>query len=242
MANDGLLNLLEPLEPESLVAWRDSDSCYPFGQQSRSTEPRYGLSLHQAEMPCYNAICAGLDSNALSLAVSAMNIIKIFRALKADEAGYQFHEMLEISTESPQINDLAWGPGCIKPFDLIATACDDGYVRIFEVTTPHNNDLTPSINSKSAQTSRNQTSPTTTRNTPSGIGAGLAGQSRTAIRNNSDFPQIKHEWKQLPSLRAEDGDSRPVWKVRWMHDGKSPNPVRWPDCSSKRRKCLGVYR
>ena len=220
IAQDGLLSLLEPLEPESLSAWRETDSCYPFGQQSRSTEPRFGLSLHQAEIPCYNAMCAGLDSNALSLAVSAINIIKVFRALKPDETGYQFYEMLEINTELPLINDLAWAPGCIKPYDLVAAACDDGCVRIFEVTTPHESNVAHNKAMRSAGTAKDRLSSTTARSVPSGIGAGLAGQTRVKSRNDSTSFQVKHEWRQLPELRAGDSDGRPVWRVRWMHDGK----------------------
>lgn len=221
ITHDGLLSLLEPLEPESLVAWRETDSLFPFGQQSRSSEPRFGLSLHQAEMPCYYAVAAGLERNALSLAVSAMSTIKIFRALKPDETGYQFHEMLEITTDSLLINDLAWAPGCIRPYDLVAAACDDGFVRIFEITTPYHSDLGLSALSRTSGAMKNRTSSLTARSAPSGIGAGLAGVSRTSIRSNASSSRIKHEWKELTSLRTNGDECKPVWRVRWMHDGKT---------------------
>ena len=221
IARDGLLSLHEPAEPESLTAWRETDSCYPFGPLSRSTEPRFGLSLHQAELPCYNAICAGLDPNALSLAVSAMGVIKVFRALKPDETGYQFYEALEIVTESPLVNDLAWAPGSIRPFDLIAAACDDGCVRIFEITTPHSTNLLFKAWSRSVGADIKRTSLPTASNAPSGVGAGFAGMSRMAARQNDDPFRVRHEWKQLSILQSDDGhDRRPVWRVRWMHDGE----------------------
>lgn len=232
---DGLLSLLEPLEPESLVAWRETDSLFPFGQQSRSSEPRFGLSLHEAEMPCYNAVAAGLERNALSLAVSAMNAIKIFRALKPDETGYQFHEMLEIATESPLINDLAWAPGCIRPYDLVAAACDDGCVRIFEITTPHNSDLGLNALSKDSGVAKNRTSSLTARSAPSGIGAGLAGVSRTSTRFNAPSSRIKHEWKELTNLRTDENECKPVWRVRWMHDGKTYHGLDVHQCSYRPR-------
>ena len=219
MTHDGCLSLLEPTEPESLTAWKETDSIYPFGQQPRSAEPRYGLSLHQAERPCYDAILAGLDANALSLAVSATNIIKIIRALKLDESGYQLHNMLEIATDISLINDLAWAPGCIRPYDYVAAACDDGSVRIFEISTPHEVDSASGIVPRSSGLTNfhGRTQNTASRNTPSGIGAGLAGASRAAARDSSGSPKIKHEWKAIGKLQPDD--SQPVWKVRWMHDG-----------------------
>lgn len=216
MTHDGLLNLLEPLEPESLASWRETDAFYPFGQQSRSSEPRYGLSLQPTEAPCYDAICAGLDLNALSLAVSATGVIKILRGLKADESGYQFYEMLEIATESPQINDLAWVPGCIRPFDLVAAACDDGYVRLFRIDIPHDANASRAALSQRVPSARASTGNAGTA--PSGIGAGLAGVSRTAARQSSGAPRIRHEWQELASLQS---DRKAVWKVRWMNDGES---------------------
>ena len=147
-----------------------------------------------------------------------MGVIKIFRALKPDETGYQFHEMLEIATESRLINDLAWAPGCIRPFDLVSAACDDGCVRIFEITTPHEVNLASTALSRSAAAATTGTPSTTARTAPSGIGAGLAGVSRIAARHSAASLRIKHEWKELKSLQHDDG--KPVWKVRWMHDGK----------------------
>lgn len=218
MTHDGCINLLEPYEPESLTAWKETDSIYPFGQQPRSAEPRYRLSFHQAERPCYDAIEAGLDVNTLSLAVSGTNIVKIFRALKSDDSGYQFHEVLEIATSATLINDLAWAPGCIRPYDLVAAACDDGLVRIFKITTPHEVDFTAGDRPSNIMAGRRRHSYLTPRNARSGIGAGLAGASRAGARNSISTPRIKHEYEEVATMQPEG--SRPVWKVRWMHDGE----------------------
>ncbi|KAL8828057.1 MAG: hypothetical protein Q9191_002812 [Dirinaria sp. TL-2023a] len=221
MAHDACLSLLEPTESGSLTAWKETDSIYPFGQQPRSAEPRYGLSLHQAERPCYDAVIAGLDANALSLAVSATHIIKVMRALKPDESGYRFYEMLEIVTDASLINDLAWAPGCIRPYDYIAAACDDGSVHLFEITTPHegNSESGGLPRSSGSEVARAGIQATMSKNTPSGIGAGLAGASRAAARDSSGSARIKHEWKALAKLQPDN--SGPVWKVRWMHDGST---------------------
>ena len=221
VTHDGLLSLLEPSEPESLTAWKELDQIYPYGQHSRGTEPRFRLSLHRSERPCYTALMAGVDPKALSLAVSAMSFIKIYRALKIEEGNYQFHEMIEIATDSPLINDVSWAPGCIRPYDLIAAACDDGCVRVFEVTTPTNpitSSRTTSV-APSLPDHGSDLSSITAQKAPSGIGAGLAGVLRAAARNHGGVANIKHEWKEVAALYHDD--CVPVWKVEWMHEGKN---------------------
>lgn len=212
-----LLSLLEPSDVASMTTWKEIDAVYPFGQQTRATEPRSRVSFHQAVEPCYDAVIAGLDSKALSIAVSATNVIKIFRALKSEDASYQFYEMLEMKTNTSLINDVAWAPGCIRPYDLIAAACDDGSVRIFEITTPHDSKGPSTAKTINVYPGKDRTK--TTRNTPSGIGAGLAGATRAPGRQIGGSVRIRHEWKEVASLSHDE--SAPVWRVRWAHDGGS---------------------
>ena len=222
ITHDGLLSLLEPSEPEALHSWRELDVIYPYGQHSRGTEPRFRLSFHHSERPCYNAVIAGLDPKALSLAVTATNLIKIYRAIKREEGNYQFFETLEISTNASLINDVSWAPGCIRPYDLIATACDDGLVRIYEVATPHDRDVSTWKENKSMLLGSDRTVgiSAASRNAPSGIGAGLASASRVAAASHNAAGVItaKHDWKEIAALSPDDRE--PVWKVKWVHDGK----------------------
>lgn len=228
ITHDGLLSLLEPGDPESLGSWNVIDNIYPFGQHHRGTEARFRLSFHQGEGPSTNALFAGLDPNAISLAVSAIERIKVYRAVKSgepSESNYLFYEMIEIHTDAI-INEIAWAPGCLQPFDVIAAACNDGTVRIFEVDTPDEVDAsskTPAVRayrSSGPQRALSTTS-TTMRNAPSGIGAGLAGMSRNAPpREVMNSLNIKHEWKQAALLSH---DEAPVWKIRWIYDGKHKN-------------------
>lgn len=223
MTRDGLLSLLEPAEPESLGLWKEVDSVYPFEQYPRGTEPRFRLSFHQSERPCYNAILAGIDARALSLAVSAINFVKIFRAVKPDEGNYQLYEMAEIVTNTTYINDVAWAPGCIRPNDLIATACDDGTARIFRIATSHDNNASlPARTEPPDILHGNMREPIPqARKNPSGIGAGLAGVSRAAAaaaRQVTSTATVKHEWTEIAVLPHDD--EAPVWKVEWMYDGQ----------------------
>ena len=230
ITHDGLLSLLEPADPESLGSWNVIDNIYPFGQHHRGTEARFRLSFHQGEGPSSNAILAGLDLSAISLAVSAIDHMKVYRAVKAgepSESNYLFYEMIEINTNAT-INEIAWAPGCLHPYDTIAAACNDGTIRIFEVDTPY--ELAVSPRTPAAKTYKSngpqRALPATSRNAPSGIGVGLAGMSRNAppreVMNNLN---IKHEWKQA-ALLSHDG--APVWKIRWICDGNYQ--CRWRLC------------
>ena len=226
LTHDGLLTLLEPSEPESMSTWKEVDAFYPFGRHSRGSEPRSQLSFHQSERPCYDAIIAGLDPKALSLAVSAMNAVKIFRALKSEDSNYQFHEMLEIKTHASVINDIAWAPGCIRPYDLIATACDDGSVRIIELTTPYDGRPSSSLSAiDQSRMNRSRALSSIQRNAQSGIGAGLAGATRATARNYDGLARIRHEWKEVANLTHYE--NVPVWKVRWTYDGSSSTNKCW---------------
>ena len=159
--------------------------------------------------------------NAISLAVSAIEHIKVYRAVKSgetSESNYLFYEMIEIHADAV-INEIAWAPGCLHPQDLIAAACNDGTVRIFEVDTPHEVDASSKTLAVKADKSNEpqKALPAALRNAPSGIGAGLAGMSRNAPpREVMNSLNIKHEWKQAALLSH---DEAPVWKIRWMYDG-----------------------
>ncbi|KAL8735230.1 MAG: hypothetical protein Q9166_001106 [cf. Caloplaca sp. 2 TL-2023] len=221
VSKDGLLSLLEPSEPGSLHAWRELDSTYPFGQHSRgSLEPTLRLSLHQAERPSYEAILAGLDPKAISLSLSAANSIKILRATRSEDGNFQLYQMLEILGMTTTINDVSWAPGSMRPCDLIAAACDDGSVRVYEVTTPY--DRVPTSqhmgSDQRSLTRERRNSSKSARRAPSGIGAGLAGFSSAEVTHRSSGGvRIQHSWKETAVLSREGGS--PAWRVRWIHDG-----------------------
>lgn len=160
----------------------------------------------------------------MSLAVSALNSIKVYRATKPEEpseGNYEFYEVLHIGIGNPLINEIAWAPGCLHSFDVIAAACDDGTIRIFHIDTPH--DLDGSSRALSTRlpqlngSSRAQLP--ISRNAPSGIGAGLANMSRvTASRRDvTNRLNIKHESREVAVLPHGGGSS--VWKIRWIYDG-----------------------
>ncbi|KAL8709295.1 MAG: hypothetical protein Q9220_005888 [cf. Caloplaca sp. 1 TL-2023] len=222
VSKDGLLSLLEPTEPGSLHAWKELDTMYPFGQHARGSEPNFNLSIHQAERPSYEAISAGLDPKAISFCLSSNHSIKVIRATKSDESNYQLHEMLEITSIVSAVNGIAWAPGSFRPYDLIAAACNDGCVRLFEVTVLHDGDLEPHNHGprSGSFTRERQSSSALGRKALSGIGAGLAGVSRGEPgQRRSGGSGIQHVSREVALLSHEKGS--PVWKVRWTYDGSA---------------------
>ena len=128
--------------------------------------------------------------------------------------------MHDMHTDTALINEIAWAPGCLRAFDVIAAACDDGTVRIFEVDTPHESDSsskTPAAPKPLQSLGPPRGTSFTSRNAPSGIGAGLAGMSRDTAARRGMAHEVKHESRQVAVLAPDE--PAPVWKVRWLHDG-----------------------
>lgn len=225
LTHDGLFSLSELSDPEKITSWTQIDHFYPFGHHHRGTEARFRLSFQQSEGPSSNALLAGVDLNTMSIAISAMNFIKVFRGIKPtepSEGNYQFYEVIEVLLEGTLVNEIAWAPGSLRPYDVIAAACDDSTVRIINVDVVRD---TNSPVEASATRPRNsdgygKTAPATSRKGPSGIGAGLAGIYRLTAprRDNSVKSSIIHEIEEVAALPHDDGS--PVWKVRWLYDGK----------------------
>ena len=220
----GLLSLFEMADPESLASWTHIDQAYPFGQHHRGTEARFALSFQQSIGPAANAVLAGLDPRAMSIAVSAMNLVKIYRIIPSEnsESDFRFCEVFMLPVEGALINEIAWAPGCLSPHDIVAAACDDGTVRILFLDTPYDaiNNTKDNLSIESQSHDVDRATPFRPANTPSGIGAGLAGLNRTTGFNQdlSDYLPIKHVMSEVALLPHDEGT--PVWKVRWMHDGK----------------------
>ena len=238
VTHDGFLNLLEAPDPESLSSWSPIASILPFGRHPRGTEAKFRMSFHQSEGPSSHAVLAGVDPGAISIAVSALKSIKVYRAIKPSdfpESNYQFCEMVEMRTDTTSINEIAWAPGCLHPCDVIAAACEDGSVRVFEIDTPRDLDGPPKgLTEKQSHSNENglrKIAPSAIRNAPSGIGAGLAGISRHEAAARSDERNdlnIAHEWKEVAVLPHNDGS--PVWKVRWTHDGIFSSNISFKTC------------
>jgi nucleoporin SEH1 len=243
ITRDGYLSLYEPLDHDNLAGdWTPMHQQYVCSTPSPQVETGFRATWHKEKLPCWTAIEAGLDRKSLSLAVAAMDIVKIFRTDK----DRKWFVSAELTGAKQVIRDVAWANGSMRGYDLLATASKDGFVRIYEVSTPY--DLTSAAAAAAAVESSpglnaaagNETfSPmvgttqgrgiqrSTTATAQSGIGAGLAARSSQQSGNTQQLSEkttanlapgrIKQTVKKVAEIAAHGGS---VWRVAFSQTGK----------------------
>ena len=90
---------------------------------------------------------AGVGPDSLGLVAAGMDTVKVYRSRDIEATSYgeshtrkEFYLAVEIHGHRGLVRDLAWAPGNIRGHDLIATACQDGHVRVFRIETPFSDD------------------------------------------------------------------------------------------------------
>lgn len=184
----------------------------------RQEETGFKVCFHHEKLPCWTAVMAGLDRKSIGLAVAAMDVVKIFRTDK----NRKFYVAAELSGARNIIRDVSWANGAMRGYDLVATASKDGAIRIYELSSPKPaQTLAPSTATSLTSSHTDSTnSPRTARKVPSGIGAGLAGASKTgdnAEDNEQNPGQVKHIVRKIAELTQHHGA---VWRVSFSQMGK----------------------
>jgi nucleoporin SEH1 len=157
---------------------------------------------------------AGLDRKSLSLAVSVMDTVKIFRSDK----DRKFYTAAELKGSDALIRDVAWANGSMRGFDVIATASKDGYVRVYELHTPGISETSASQSKHATEVPSGLKSPTYSKPNQSGIGAGLAGGPRSGRNEEQGRPgRVNQEARLAAELAAHSGA---VWQVNFSQMGK----------------------
>ena len=197
---------------------------------ARGEETSFKVSFDPNLEPCYNAIRQGVQRDSLGLIVASMGRASIWRTKEISHTvslgsatTREFYLAAELRGHRGLVRDIAWAPGNIRGFDVVATACKDGFVRVFTVTTPakggkeaSNKDyakLPEQVSVPAYKSAENGA-----RNAPSGIGAGLAG-ARSANRQEAEGKQgeVLHLVKEVSKLEAS---RTPVWRVEFDDDGQ----------------------
>ncbi len=212
---DGYLMVCEPVDQDDLTDWHFPFANYIRATPSRQDEASFRVAFHGETLPCWAAMEAGLDRKALSLAVAAMDTVKVFRTDKER----QFYQVAELTGARDIIRDVAWANGSMRGFDIIAAAGKDGITRVYELTTVKpasaGGDFMSSLNEiPSSPRGRGA------RQQPSALGAELAGASRSI----PPFPEedarpgrIKHQAKMVAELNHGHGA---VWRINFSMLGE----------------------
>ncbi|KAF2663892.1 WD40 repeat-like protein [Microthyrium microscopicum] len=220
ITRDGLLSIYEPVDHDNLggdmtVIMKEEVCASP----SRQEETGFRVAWHKEKLPCWTAVEAGLDRKALSLAVAAMDKVKIYRTDKERK----WYQAAELVGARGIIRDVAWANGAMRGYDVIATASKDGAVRVYDVTTPIDHSTRAGADSSSLEPGTPPApAPGKPRITaPSGLAVGLANTSglvKDQYRNSDkNVPgRIRHEAKMVAELTAHNGS---VWRVAFSQLG-----------------------
>ncbi|EON68219.1 hypothetical protein W97_07477 [Coniosporium apollinis CBS 100218] len=220
ITRDGYLSVYEPVDQDSFSEWKAMVETYVCPTPSRQEETSFRVCFHREKLPCWKAIMAGLDRKALSLAVAAMDVVKIYRQ---DTKDRRFYEAVELKGARDLVRDVAWANGSMRGFDVVATASKDGAIRIYELHTPQPAQAAEAGESAPGSSSASEAtvSPRVRagKSAPSGIGAGLAGASRAkegAQENEKNPGRIKHVVKLVAELTKHHGA---VWRLSFSQMG-----------------------
>ena len=222
---DGMVSLLEPVDPEKFDDWMEIDQFWVCGGPvPRGVETSFKVAFQQAERSNYMAMARGNGVETLSLAVAAMEVVKVYRLVRSGEGArsrYHFLPPSAILTGSGcLIRDIAWSPESFVRHDCIATAAADGFVRFYDMFTHPaggSNDTQSGSQRKPLASNSGAISTRAQSHAPSGIGAGLAGSFR-ADPSSASLP-VSHEWKLIDTIKHEG-----VWRVAWIRAGEKPSP------------------
>ncbi|OAA56695.1 nuclear pore protein [Niveomyces insectorum RCEF 264] len=143
LAADGTLTVLENEVPENLGDYASVDELRVCPKPARGEEASFCVRFDPNPDPCFTALRAGVPADALSLVVAAMDSVKIYRTRPITTASYglqgtakAFYLAAEIKGHRGLVRDVAWAPGNFRGYDILATACQDGYVRVVRLDTP----------------------------------------------------------------------------------------------------------
>lgn len=246
LAADGRLFVLENDQPENLSEYSPVDDFPVCPRPARGEEVSFRVRFDPNPEPCYTALRAGVPSDALGLVVAAMDTVKVYRSRDVVATSYgvqstqkEFYLAVEIAGHKGLVRDVAWAPGNIRGYDIIATACQDGYARVFRVETPYSEADGKSWSAASLQ--RSAATPSATPGAgaresssstkdgggggagkhahhPSTLSASLAKSGSNAERHWAGQPgQVKHEYREISKL---DSHRTPIWRVGFDDDGQ----------------------
>lgn len=208
------------------------DTVVVCDKPARGEEVSFKVSFDPNLEPCYNAIRQGVQRDSLGLIVACMGRASIWRTKEithtvslGSSTTKEFYLAAELKGHRGLVRDVAWAPGNIRGFDVVATACKDGFVRVFEVTTPAKGGRESRSKDYSKMPEQvivpaQRATENGARNAPSGIGAGVAA-ARSGLNRGQEAEgrqgEVQHSVKEVSRLEA---NRTPVWRVDFDDDGQ----------------------
>jgi nucleoporin SEH1 len=196
---------------------------------------------------CYTALRAGVPADALGLVVAVMDRVRVYRTrdtirsslgVAAAWKGFYLAAEVGVGVHRGLVRDVAWAPGNIRGYDIIATACQDGLVRVFRLDAPLPGEEEHSHREEeeeeegvgewgAARVKRHgvrrradgdENVARASLMSSSGIRAGLDQSRGNVERRATGLPgQIRHLMTEISKL---DCHRTPVWRVGFDDDGQ----------------------
>jgi nucleoporin SEH1 len=220
---------------------------------TRGEETSFKVRFDPNPEVCYTALRAGVPSDALGLVVAVMDTVRVYRTRDTIRAslgvaaawkGFYLAAEVKSGVHRGLVRDVAWAGGNIRGYDVIATACQDGSVRVFRLDALQPGEgqrggaeyddekgegeegggaglwTAGRVRKHGVRRGGEETNGNSNvaRSASSGIRAGL-DQSRSGLeRRTTGLPgQIRHVMTEVSKL---DCHHTPVWRVGFDDDGQ----------------------
>jgi nucleoporin SEH1 len=217
----GLLSVYEPANPDHFKEWSLVDAFNVCGSSppGRGEETSFKVRFDQNPTPLAYVNGFSDDRTQLSLVVSALNDVKIYRAITSysgdnppgDGASHRlaFYEAIRLHPHPALVRDVQWASFSVRGTDRIATACKDGAIRIFELGVAEALETTANDAADRTETSHmtsvpRSAQPVAQRQQPqSSLTTGLTGRAHPNSSNTPFLPAASP----TPARAARTGHS-----------------------------------
>ncbi|KAF4592478.1 WD40 repeat-like-containing domain protein [Ophiocordyceps camponoti-floridani] len=204
LATDGRCTVLENEAADNVAEYTSIDDFPVCAKPSRGEEVSFRVRFDPNAEPCYTALKAGVSADALALVVAAMHRVSIYRSNNVLSSAYgvsqtkkQFYLAVDVQVHRGLVRDVAWAPGNFRGYDVIATACQDGFARVFRLDTPEGSELDSQRQPRQIHHRR------------------LRLRLRRRAKDHQ-AGQVKHTLREISRL---DSHRTPVWRVSFDDDG-----------------------
>jgi nucleoporin SEH1 len=202
----GLLSIYEPSSPDDFKEWTLIDIFNVCGSNppGRGEETSFKVRWDPNITPLAYTNSLSDDRTQLSLVVTALNEVKIYRAITpsvepratSDGASHllMLHEAVRLPRHPDLVRDVAWAPFSVRGTDRIATACKDGTIRIFELSvsqSAHGNGSAANTQDATSST-RNMSLASQKQQPQSHLTSAITGRNTHAHNTSTTGNQANH--------------------------------------------------
>ncbi|RPB13864.1 WD40 repeat-like protein [Morchella conica CCBAS932] len=230
ISTDGVIQIYECREPQDLTHWIAVDVFHTLtAPPAKENEVAFCLDFCPSRW------------GGEQLVVGIMDKAQVYRQSKAGK----FRPAEELKGHRGLVRDVSWAAGMGRSYHLIATACKDGHVRIFKLTTNAGSLAAPKSRYPTGGGRRPRPA-----GASAGLGAGLAGGADDMISaaEGEDAAGGAEDERWLVDLIGDfDDHHSDVWRVAWnatgtvlSSAGDDGNIRLWKAAISGEFQCLSV--